>query len=793
MKLNFSFSKRTKIIVAASVALLVIIAASIAIPLSITRQEFTLAAAPRTIVFHSAETNITLPRVIGSATATTRWELLSENNASVHIVDNIRGNVAEIINNNQYRIFNFEQGVTQNSVVFRANVFENQRQVATLDYALTIINPTSDTFTVLYSTNQSGRLAYRVQGIARERVFGLWDIVTETGAGGIIDQQAAANQFLSNQTRGYVHSGDVIYLGWRYVGNVDLSVEVLDDNGQVLSARMCDEHQRRVIVDFLGAGVRTVRVTGTTAGGQTAVYEYRYDIRDAVNAFDIYDIKELEFNARVQSIINGVEHDRTLAANDRRFPQFTYNYQAFNHFVPRPTQRLNSDRFHVTTISVPRTESIAAAARATQFLTEIRLWKPSFSYRDLVIRDNMLTLDEATLFFGSVFGNGFRIDATPYAENTHDHIFRGLRQVPLNGAYRNVWGSGHCGNGFENLPFREGHGWGDLYAFYALANNSTIDNIVLTAWNNTNPDGTPVRLSEYRRIGVISTANFDGPVQFFDGNRNPIPIPRPALLDFQVGSSRVQTNGVFQPGMGIEGITLSNSIFEMGLILVGSSFSANPDNPLTIASSVLRYSAFTALWGRGISRFGSDNRTARYTHVPDYTNFVTLIDVIIYEISTVAVVLEDSESGTQVTLQGERNRFFTWLRMTDLVFPIFKLPGLPISDEAYVLAISDLAQQLIAAVLADNQDAIVQEAPTFWVNIPLLSVGGPFTRNSWVLGGNMNTPSREFSVSVPLGPGLILDFMGQLPTDDPRATSVHFQNDTFDTPGALSRLIAGIV
>ena len=797
-----------------AICLVVVLVVAIAVPVALTRpgREFYLVSAPRTFLFHSADTTINLPAVGGlRENDSVGWSVVSGED------------FVELSGDQKYfRIFPLVDRETAN-VRFRASVFNGNSLHSTFNYDITIRDPRTETLTRIFSPNQTGRAAYRTQGIANQRVFGLWDTRSRRDSPeGTTVYKSTASRFahLMDSLSGYyVKSGSHIDLAWRYVGDVVLQVQLLDQNGVVLPSLddsvmsvELNEENARVDVQFNGVGVRTVRVLGWSSEKvnrtieNAVTYQFTYDIRDAVNAFTIQDIKEVEFNARVSYIIDGVNYTGGVGYMFRNIiddPRFNFADEdaAFNHFVPRPNEELNSDRFHRFSFR-PIVQRMPREYSYT--FEEFRRWAPSFRYQfgNIVIRDNIQTLPEGTWFFGDVFGNGFQLDATPYAENVLEHTLPHVNLTRARGANRNVFGTGWAGNGLERLPQREGSGWGSVYAFYMTSNGTIMCNIVLTGWDRRNPDGSPARLSEFNRLSVVGTPNMGGGVDYvrLAGSATHVA----GMLDFQVGHTH--NNGVFLAGRYVHGITFQNSIFEKGLTLVGVHHAPIYASPVRIDTSVLRYSGFTAIYGLGMyaadaavnsNLEGGDQIAANNvrgsgirTNGVRYGNHIAARNVTIYEITTVAMVFDNTDAGTFIRFYGEYNYFMTWLRMIDLAFPMFKMPAGHFYDGGWVPAITQIAQDLMNIAVSGSEHAIVREGQTFWVNIPVLAVSEGPNNNGWCFDfSNMSAITDSEAVVIGIAAlGFVLHFEVQ-PADATDMVTQQRQQEIFNTPGELARVI----
>ena len=662
--------------------------------------------------------------------------------------------------------------VTQTTVVnalFRATINYN-RGTTHLDFPLEIRYETLPYFTNLFSPQQTNRVAYRTQGLANRRVFGLWDLNWETPG--------------LHQRADYVKSSDTFTVATRYQGgldSIDLEVQVVQGrivNTDEASAEFANnpiglnnsfvnvtKTGSRVDVDFIGEGTVTVIVRGEHKSDDTSVqyYWFTYEIINGVNAFTFADVKAVEYNARMEFIVNGVPnssgghliyplgHANAVWPNyahiqsERRGQQKTLNQFRIENATLCEDNPLNSALFHIGVNENFRFtgSSITTRPFPSEYLMEFYRWAPAFSYKRLVIRASMQTWEEATWFLGSVYGNGHTLDATPYSTNS-------ARQ------YRNSFSTGSSSEGLENASFAVGSGWGDQYAFYAVSNDSTIDNLHMIGQVIRHDDGRPVRLNEYRTMSVFSTASIGG-----------------FQRCFQIGNRHDQ--GVFHEGMFNAGITLSHSIVEMGLILVGAYYLPDQDRPLLVKNSVLRFAGFTGVFARGISGdtgvhpdIRNNNEGGHYValhnnlgHVAGSTIredrshvlarlpvgqrqprdmrfgvFIVLYNIFAYEFTTVPIIIDDGIGEVSLTIKGDSNMFYTWIRITDLVFPEFRLPDGAFPARPHVLSpvpdVTGIAQGLLRNILQQEQfrDSAVRDGAHQWINLPLISVGVD-TRTFW--------------------------------------------------------------
>jgi len=692
---------------------------------------------PTQILFDPHTDSLPLPAIISNGPVSYTWSIYT---GAQHVeLDE---------HESRFRPLPLPDGTSATNVVFRVRVVGTNREVS-LNHAIVLNDPIVPNLTRLFSSNQSNRSTHRVQGIAMHRAFGLWDVICEENdtTNNIFTPETATDSSCGQ----YRMSGDVMHLAWRYGGTIEMNIEVLDGNGNVLgtadettpfvdgvvnvsATENANDIINRLDIEFLGEGVRTIRATATSVANpaQYAVYTYTYDIRDAINAFVFDEVKRIERNARFDYILNGVIGECgtvwTTGANLGGLTPMEYLHA--NWYNPNRTnfatniRHLHSTRFATNT----RTHS---SILSSQIFAEFERWSPSFTYRDLVIRNNMQTWEEGTWFFGNVFGNGHQLDATPYAAQTQTTA----------GVFRNTHGSGMVGQGFERETAnrRRGSGWGEKYAFYILANNSVLDNITLTGNNITRADGRNPLVSDFHTLSVLGTSNLSG-----------------GRYDFQMENRN--TDGDFTGHDFHANITIQNSIIEKGLVLVGAAYFPDRTQPLIIDTTVLRYSAFTGVFLRapsdyditpGQHRFnGSAVRTnnilgempvsydileelnspVRPGQARRFGNFVETRNLTVYDIATATFIADENESGSHLTITGNHNNFFTWIRVVDLILPPFRMPGTAWNAPLAIDA-STLAQREIDAVIRNQRfaDGHIPDGPTTWLNLLFLGIESDLT------------------------------------------------------------------
>jgi len=587
--------------------------------------------------------------------------------------------------------------------------------MTTLSYTVNVRDVLTD-YLEFISSSMHGHINYSTRGIARRRVFGLRDItMPECGTatpGRFNDgewQDGTWRDVCFSQT-----SAVSFNLMWNYRGTPEIDVWIEQQTEQGIFERLYYENysdydiarviydreinDRLITVDFMNEGVVKV-VAQSRAGlrpGFNPRYEFVFDIVDAVNVYDFEDIKLIERIARYTYISDGVFSYQNGSrvyqnrANGALLTGASRNSRSLGNYInPQNYDGLLSAHFNTELTPTPASylNATPEAVRwsgyrdAGAFFSEFTHWAPSFRFEDIVIRTThrdrneatnangrMETWAEGTWFFGNVWGNGYQLDATPYTRgeegryrNTHS-----MRGLPDGGSL-----------GFEGRRFFPGYGWGDIYAFYMLANNSILDNLTLTGENI--PQGNAaIRLNQYNKIGVLGTSMLGGRYRGQGCNR-----------DFSLGAAH--NNGVFVSGLYNANITVQNSIIEKGLTLVGAGFAPNGNYPITVRSSVLRFAGFTGIlgtsFGGGIGDDDPENgeavRTAsqslsyrdgqRIMHPQgignSFGNFVIARNNIFHDISVSPLLSMPARSGSHMSIEGNENHFFTWLLSSDIQFP----------------------------------------------------------------------------------------------------------------------------
>ena len=697
-------------------------------------------------------------------------------------------------------------------VIFRARVTQANGVTSNHNFTLNLQDQKENYFTSLFSPNQTLNPAYEaVGGLDHERVFGLWDWDREDNE--------------------YVTSGDVMRLAWRYRGEVsesDLEVLILDENDNILPnlpssgitatlttttitiGSQTISRPDRILVNFYEPVIRTIIVRDINNDGSNplvprATYNFTYDIRNAVNAHTFDDVKQVEFNARRNYIRYGVYCETLGNLIDPLYCRTDGTHLGGlgeSDFIIQnaPANALNWQRFVTMPcpIRVPRTNQTSNVSLTgdANIFAEFERWAPAFRYRDIVLRNNMQTWAEATWFFGNVFGNGFTLDASTYSQTHVDHFF--------NRRYRNVHGSGIYGWGLEGARFTGGHGWGDTYSFYQLSNHSVIDNIHLIGEEPRYYSGIGLRRTDFRRKSVLGASNLGGDQHEFQVGRRQNRENRPAHWDCTNRGNPVQSFDGWT-GFYNAGHTVRNSIIERGLILVGVNYFPNAKYPFTIEHSVLRYAGFTAILGHGhydiVSQSqqtanplwsasgGSSVRANNHLGQVDtiletndafavgqprrFGTFITVRNIVVYEVATAPIMMEEGIAGVYLRVEGDYNKFFTWLRTIDLAFPSFRGPGCW-SDWSTILmgtTLNNVARPVIERVTINGPTAgRYRDGNTFQVKLLVLCIAG---NSYWEIFNNIwCLDSDFFSASEPV-----------VPIDGMDIYSVHFTYFRVPTQG----------
>lgn len=607
------------------------------------------------------------------------------------------------------------------TIIFVANINgSNRLEKRTFEVSMRDIGESE--FKTLYSFRHQNLEPYE-SGLGERRMFGLKDL-DKTGA--------------------EILSGDTVDLAWRYKEKIALDIGLYDEAGNRLpmpdSVMDIEEVLNKegvpgtLNLKFKQAGKRILHVDGTAKFNEdgtpdfsqsSAFFEYTYDIRDAINCYTFDQVKAIEKAARLDYILNGVADDPNINPIPANQLSQYYNASAASSYP-----KMLSRQFMTTGKNPLGADYMAIGGNYVgTIFKEFERWSPSYRYRDIVLRANMQTWAEGTWFFGNVFGNGYVLDATPYAQNSERK-------------YRNVHGNDwqeqngkDIGVAHEGESFRDGHGWGDKFAFYMLSNNTTIDNVRLIGENIVKPGGVEPLLNEYKTISVLGTSGLAG-----------------GAWGFNQGQAWDRNAKAWKDNQYVQNIRVINCYVEKGLILVGANYVPHRERPIVVESCILRYAGFAGIYGRGqdndqtqrggstgmgmgsevqaysaIGRvekkqFEADKKTEKPQRVSlSCGNFVVSKNNIFYDICTSAMLANDDWSGTHYRVLGANNCYFTWVDSLKLVFPIMKIPGGMDKLNITKIASSELAR-IMNVPAYDDVKLRVEGQAGYFINLPFISV-----------------------------------------------------------------------
>jgi hypothetical protein len=651
-----------------------------------------------------------------------------------------------------------DEGDTWATIIFVANINGSKKRVQQ-PFEVRMRDAGEAEFETLYSFRHENLEPYE-SGLGARRVFGLYDLVP----GGTTKDDVKK-------------SGDIIDLAWRYKKQIALRILLLENKTDPDDAALhtLDHDAENLVItddeimdvrallngegipstikiDFKSVGIRALRIIGTSVFDDddqpvfyddddqpvyTATFEYIYDVRGAVNCYTFEDIKRVEKEARLDYIRNGVNCKEDKSCTD----------PAHNHIGPiadaqvagyysaslaAAYPKMLSRQFLTTEVNRLGQPYMKVGGKAVgAIFNEFERWNPSYRYKDIVIRSDMKTWAEGTWFFGNVYGNGYILDATPYAQNAE----RRYRNV-----HGNFWEIAH-----EGEIFRDGFGWGDKFAFYMLANNSTIDNITLVGDNIVKAGGIDPLLNEYKTISVIGTSHLDG-----------------GVWGYHQGEAWGGPTVKFRENLYVKNIRVQNCVIEKGLTLVGAAYAPHKDYPVVVESCILRYAGFAGIYGRGqdnsieqrnnrasgpgseVQQYSDIGRVMKKQYDSNKTtvinsnislscgNFVVSKNNIFYDICTSAMLGNDDWSGTHYLVLGTRNYYYTWVDSLKLVFPIMKVPNGMDKLNITKIATGVLSDLMRDPIYNDTKLSVPGEAG-YYINLPFISVD---TFHDWTVQPN---------------------------------------------------------
>ena len=786
-KIFSRFSRRLVIIIILAVCVCAgVISGSVVLASSGGGAKFRLSMPSRNLTFFTLDTQYDLPAVESkNSSFTVEWKYVSSDfftDTGLYVASSeIAGHdypLASLTDddNNKFTLNMIDESL--NAEQGRANFVAVINGSVELPFTVNVTDRGEDYFETL-SSNQHGSYNYMTQGIGKSRVFGLYDYSNPAS-------EITPENFMQTD---YVKSGDVFNLQWSYKKPVKLDVYAVDSRGNpsdVVDVIYDSETDaKKVTVNFLKTGTAKVIAKSDSeyAPGRSATYEYVYNIVDGVNTYDFSDIKLMERLARYDYIVNGVRQQQGGAYVERSDGTELSGVGESgleNYIVPNSDPNgLLSAHFKETATTyssaglayVPGVEDYTGDTTGSYY-NEFELWAPAYRYKDIVIRSTdkdpnvaqreqglMYTWAESTWFFGSVYGNGYRLDATTYTRgvegyddpiyqnpsdiyrNTHsmrgDNITEADKNIDNALAKPKKPGLEPYALGFDGKKFFQGYGWGEVFAFYALANNSFIDNLTMTGENI--PSGTEsIRLNQYRKIGVLGVSTLSGGKYKVNGE----------IVDMPFGQANAHDAGVPIKGLYNENIVVQNSILEKGLTLFGANYAPDADNPLVADNCVFRYAGFAAIVGNsygggvgGVDFEGGRDIAANNPlsgglkgYVDNYFgNFIVARNNIYHDISVTPLLTMPSLSGTHIEVQGANNGFFTWLQSNDIQFPTMKnevnegeyvILGKTINDAVIPLMNKLFGTKWVNKISGgDNLDAKnILPNGTYVINIPYISV-----------------------------------------------------------------------
>jgi len=699
-------SKRTLIIMASAIGAVVVAVPAITVGVVVSNAKsnddftYTLSRTMTNATFRSEDVRFRLPDIkTNDPDFAAQWEYKSGSSEEYK--------VASLVDDKNFSLhpIDVDAGTDKATAVFTAKIQGSKGAEVSLDFTVNVTDKGSDVFDTL-SSNQRGHIDYISQGIGRSRVFGLYDINLPKDEDGKVLPVNTGNfkQVI------FENSFDEFRLGWNYRGSgISIDVRAVDIDGTNVGTVQYDG-DKSVRVNFNKAGTFKVIAENQIPyrDGLCARYEYIYEVVDAVNVRDFDDIKLMEKLARYDYITNGVKRqdDGGVIRTGASLGEYTEG----------DPSGLLSKHFKKTATPYPAESSITAADMGGNsdryqspgyFFNEFNLWAPDYRHKDLAIRSahkteetrRMYTWAESTWFFGSVYGNGYEINATTYTRGGVAGYTDG--NYTFEGVYRNShsmrgrepgteYGHGES-LGFDGKQFFPGYGWGEAYAFYALANNSTIDNITLTGEDIPQGSGA-IKLNQFRKIGVLGTSTMHGKDRVFS-------------------QGNAHVNGVPVKGLYIEGIRVQNSILEKGLTLFGASFAPDVNNPCVSDTNVFRFAGFAAILGNAYGGGLNDEDTEKGEQVSKknhlairdeqerkdfldgkktleqittavtnrngglHGNFIVARNSIYHDVSTSSLLSMPSRSGTMFDVVGNENYFYSWLKSNEIQFPEMKHPN----------------------------------------------------------------------------------------------------------------------
>ncbi|MCL2598616.1 MAG: hypothetical protein FWD76_01720 [Firmicutes bacterium] len=377
--------------------------------------------------------------------------------------------------------------------------------------------------------------------------------------------------------------------------NEDYEVSVTDAIGRpsdLLVADFVGLNRLQLSFDDTKTGRATLKVTLQIANeiGEYPFFSYPFEIVDGINVSSAAQLQA------VQSLVKYNVDDTSTTADDFVANRYTYNgYTGWD---------------------------------GTKF-------------ENIVLRDNIKNLNGVTLFYGSVYGNGYAMDATPYVDNNDRNNNHPNKQM--------------TGDSTGENKAQD--------AFYLMSDNTVLDNIDLVG--TTTSFGTLNDL--VKKKGVLGVY----------GHRD--------TIDRAIEGSRNDSDGdgVNDLMRTPRNIKIVNSIIEKGARAVDISGAMDETAPIWIESSVLRYTGQQALSIKTFWAFEGVNEQ----QVLESKTFVTFKDNIIAETFNPPINMLNGTAGgrwetdfedlsfnlgygSTLTILGDKNYIFFWQKVSLMSFNI---------------------------------------------------------------------------------------------------------------------------
>ncbi|MCL2598617.1 MAG: hypothetical protein FWD76_01725, partial [Firmicutes bacterium] len=480
-----------------------------------------------------------------------------------------------------------QEGVT----VFGVDVKgKSKKKTFSYTYTVTVVNTfngglDSDLSSGAYSTNP---------GIAKRRVFGSKDIdLTSVSSG----------EFATNQNVVSHQEIITVYPGVEGVTNEDYEVKLYNKDGTdstEVSYEFVGDNQIQLDFDKATKGIVNLKITLLKEDeiGEYPFVSYAFDVVDGIN---VYNYEQLQ---AVQNLV---------VYNGATNPNFEGN---------KTTDTSNREKQNKYTYN-----------KSGQSYTG---WDGT-KFESIVLRNDIKNIDNVTLFYGSVYGNGYTLDATPYSKmGDYTGSTNTGNKSPMNGQDKNI-------------------GRQRTACFYLMSDNTVLDNVDLV--------GTSDDISNLSQLGDSK------------------------IVLSVFGTAESLDYDVYRPGNNVdenrdiartpENIKIINSIIERGFRLLTISGAANEQAPILVESSIVRQSGDHSVWmGSNWARGNTDGNIEK-----EFRCFATFKNNVMSEsrmptfgmpnntvTSTVLPWAGDSAYGAKLTFEGDRNFIFNWTKFSEMDF-----------------------------------------------------------------------------------------------------------------------------